>query len=71
MIRGMPWGRQLAVRSPVGLPSRAFSTLVSKIFWYSGVSGACWPTPGATPGVQPMPPWFSQMPVKSRGVLGL
>ncbi len=70
MMRGMPGGRHDAlVESPVGWPAAAFARCFWNILAYSGVSGGFWPAPGGTPGVQPMPPWLIQMPVKSRRFL--
>ncbi len=70
MSRGIPGGKQAAVGSPVGLPAAAFLMLRSKVLAYSGVSGGFWPRPGGIPGVQPIPPWLIQMPVRSRRLVG-
>jgi hypothetical protein len=67
----MPGGKHAAVGSPVGLPAAAFARCFAKICWYSGVSGGFCRLPGGMPGVQPMPPWLIQMPVKSRRLFGL
>src|SRR5262245_11873425 len=72
MMRGMPGGKHDAlVESPVGLPAAAFARCCLKIFAYSGVSGGFCPAPGGMPGVQPIPPWLSQMPLRSRRLFGL
>ena len=45
IARGMPSGMQMPVGSLPWPPSVWSARPASKIAWYSGVSGACWPRP--------------------------
>ena len=45
IARGIPFGRQIRVTSLPCPPAAWSARLTSKILWYSGVSGACWPRP--------------------------
>src|SRR5215475_3356442 len=49
MTRGMPLGPQVRVMSTYP-PDLALARLDSKTSRYSGVSGACWPTPNGFVG---------------------
>src|SRR5215468_1301873 len=59
-MRGIPKPRQLAPRQSKKPPCSCDLRLASRIAWYSGVSGACWPLPhglvGSKEGCPPKVP---------------
>src|SRR5260370_26921911 len=62
-MSGIPKRRQLAPRQSKKLPCSCDLRLASRIAWYSGVSGACWPLPhglvGSKEGCPPNVPMRS------------
>ena len=44
IMRGMPTGPQMFLMSNI-TPARPLARLSSNTFWYSAVSGGCWPRP--------------------------
>ena len=46
IARGIPSGMQVWTGSSPDPPWATSARFASKIFWYSGVSGACWPRAG-------------------------
>src|SRR5262249_52855377 len=54
--RALPWEARREPASPPRPPLAWSARLVSRIFWYSGVSGACCPSPaGFKPSKLPLP----------------
>src|SRR2546423_5524524 len=65
MIRGMPDDRQVKRRSWPCPPASWSARLSTKMAWYSGVSGACWPRLRGLLGSHWVPPTRCHWPDKS------
>ena len=64
-MRGMPGGMQAAIGLLPWPPAAWLATLASSTFWYSGVSGACWPSPNGLSGSKVPAAFLTHWPFQS------